>query len=231
MKLIDEPSLRNKFYVFKDRLDAGEKLALKLEKVLEKPLDGWVLAIPAGGVPVGWVVSKRLGIPLDVLIVRKIQIPWDPEAGFGAVGWNGTVILNQVLVANLGLTKEDIDNSIRLAKLKVEERVKKLRQGKPFPNLEGKLSILVDDGLATGYTMLTAVEILAKYKPKKIVVASPTGSFNAINLLASNPNVNLVVCLNLRGEPIFAVADAYKNWYDLTDEEVLKYLSNSSYKN
>ncbi|RLI02034.1 phosphoribosyltransferase, partial [Candidatus Bathyarchaeota archaeon] len=68
MKLIDEPNLRNKFYVFKDRLDAGEKLALKLEKVLEKPLEGWVLAIPAGGVPVGWVVSKRLGIPLDVLI-------------------------------------------------------------------------------------------------------------------------------------------------------------------
>ncbi|MGP3702849.1 MAG: phosphoribosyltransferase [Candidatus Bathyarchaeota archaeon] len=228
MKLIDEPSLRNKLYVFKDRLDAGEKLALQLEKTLEKPLNGIVLAIPAGGVPVGWMVSKKLKTPLDVLIVRKIQIPWDSEAGFGAVGWNGTTILNQQLIDNIGLTKDEINKSIKLTMLKLEERVKKLRQGKPIPNLEEKVVILVDDGLATGYTMLTAVEIVAKHKPKKIVVASPTGSLSAVNLLTSNPNINLIVCLNIRGGPVFAVADAYENWYDLTDEEVLKYLSSNT---
>ncbi|MGP3667592.1 MAG: phosphoribosyltransferase [Candidatus Bathyarchaeota archaeon] len=228
LKLIDEPSLRNKLYVFKDRLDAGEKLALQLEKTLEKPLNGIVLAIPAGGVPVGWMVSKKLKTPLDVLIVRKIQIPWDSEAGFGAVGWNGTTILNQQLIDNIGLTKDEINKSIKLTMLKLEERVKKLRQGKPIPNLEEKVVILVDDGLATGYTMLTAVEIVAKHKPKKIVVASPTGSLSAVNLLTSNPNINLIVCLNIRGGPVFAVADAYENWYDLTDEEVLKYLSSNT---
>ena len=224
MKLLDEFSLRGRFYVFKDRLDAGERLALKLKEVLEKPLDGWVLAIPAGGVPVGFMVARRLGLPLDVLVVRKVQVPWDTEAGFGAVGWDGTVLLNQSLVAGLGLTRKQVEDCVNLTKQKVFERLRRLRGEKPFPNLNGKLVILVDDGLATGYTMLTAVRVLVKHNPRKVVVAVPTGSMDAVELLVSEPKIDMVVCLNLRGGPVFAVADAYKNWYDLTDEEVLSYL-------
>jgi predicted phosphoribosyltransferase len=224
LKLLDEPSLRGRFYVFKDRLDAGERLALKLKEVLEKPLDGWVLAIPAGGVPVGFMVARRLGLPLDVLVVRKVQVPWDTEAGFGAVGWDGTVLLNQGLVAGLGLTRKQVEDCVNLTKQKVFERLRRLRGEKPFPNLNGKLVILVDDGLATGYTMLTAVRVLVKHNPGKVVVAVPTGSMDAAELLVSEPKIDMVVCLNLRGGPVFAVADAYKNWYDLTDEEVLSYL-------
>ncbi len=102
--------------------------------------------------------------------------------------------------------------------------MEKLRGRKPFPNLEGKTVILVDDGLATGYTMLTAVKAVVKHQPEKIVVATPTGSMDAVELLVDNPNISLIVCLNIRGGPIFAVADAYQQWYDLTDEETKKYL-------
>ena len=221
---MDEPSLRGRFYVFRDRLDAGEKLALKLEKVLGKPLNSLVLAVPAGGVPVGFMVARRLGLPLDVLVVRKVQFPWDSEAGFGAVAWDGTVILNRVLVESLGLTEKQVEDCVNLTKQKVFERVRRLRGEKPFPNLKDKIIIVVDDGLATGYTMLTAVKVLAKHNPKKVVVATPTASFEAVKLLVSESRVNMVVCLNLRKTPIFAVADAYKKWYDLTDEEVLSYL-------
>ncbi len=227
MKVIDEPVLRGREYVFEDRVDAGERLARKLVEVLGLNVEGNVLAIPAGGVPVGWVVARNLRLPLDVFVVRKVQVPWNTEAGFGAVGWDGTVILNQKILESLHLTQKEIEACIIKAKRNVEERIKKFRGCKPFPNLKGKTAILVDDGLATGFTMATSVEILAKHQPQKIIVATPTGSIDAVEFLASNQKIDLIVCLNIRSGFIFAVADAYKNWYDLTDEEVLKYLRNS----
>ena len=226
-RLIDEFNLRGREFVFKDRLDAGKRLGEKLQQVLGKILDGWVLAIPAGGVPVAYMVSKILGLPLDVAVVRKIQIPWNTEAGFGALAWDGTLNLNHEILAGLGLTKKQVDESIAKTRKILEVRMEKLRGRKPFPNLEGKTVILVDDGLATGYTMLTAVEAVAKHQPEKIVVAIPTGSMDAVELLVDNPNISLIVCLNIRGGPIFAVADAYQQWYDLTDEETKKYLADS----
>ena len=227
LRLIDEFNLRGGEFVFKDRLDAGKRLGEKLQQVLGKILDGWVLAIPAGGVPVAYMVSKILGLPLDVAVVRKIQIPWNTEAGFGALAWDGTLNLNHEILAGLGLTKKQVDESIAKTRKILEVRMEKLRGRKPFPNLEGKTVILVDDGLATGYTMLTAVEAVAKHQPEKIVVAIPTGSMDAVELLVDNPNISLIICLNIRGGPIFAVADAYQQWYDLTDEETKKYLAGS----
>jgi len=181
-----------------------------------------LLALPAGGVPVGYEVAKQLGLTLDLAIVRKIQIPWNTEAGFGAVAWDGSVVLNEALVKELTLTPRQIEESISLAKLIMSERVRKFRGDRSFPDIRGKAVALIDDGLASGYTMLAAIDSVRKKKPRKLVVAVPTGSTGAIQLVSSR--ADLVICLNVRSGPIFAVADAYEHWYDLTDEEVLQYL-------
>jgi len=222
--VVDEAALRNKALVFRDRVQAGGLLGDKLlSRMGEEGRRVQVLAIPAGGVPVGFMVAKKLNAPLDVAVVRKIQIPWNPEAGFGALAWDGTLILNEALIAHLGLSTELVERCISKTRRMVLERVQKFRRGRPFPNLEGRPVILVDDGLASGYTMLTAVRAVRKRRPAKIVVAAPTGSSSSIDLLA--PHVDELVCLNIRWGPFFAVADAYQVWYDLTDEEVLAYLS------
>lgn len=224
MRLIEEYALRNKFYVFKDRYHAGELLAEKLREY--GVADAYVLAIPAGGVPVGYVISKRLGFPFDVIVVRKIHIPWNQEAGFGAITFDGIIIFNERLLRALGLTREEIDHRIKVEKEAIERRLKLLRGDKPFPDITGKTTILVDDGIASGYTMLSAVKSVVRRKPKRIVVAVPTGSESAIRLL--EPWVDDMVCLNVRTGPVFAVADAYENWYDLTDEDVVKILKTIS---
>jgi len=218
--LIEEPNFRDREFVFKDRLHAGELLVEKLQGVVKGPLQ--ILAIPAGGVPVGYTVARILGAPVDVVVVRKIQIPWNPEAGFGAVAWDGTVIRNDRLVAQLGLSEEVIRESIAQTRRTVEARLRMFRGEKPLPNLRGRHVILVDDGLASGFTMLAAVKSVQQQSPKEVTVAVPTASVGAVELLA--PTVDRLVCLNIRGGPVFAVADAYRNWYDLTDQEVRGYL-------
>jgi putative phosphoribosyl transferase len=220
-KIIDEPTLRERVKVFRDRFEAGKLLAEKLQKY-NRQQDVLVLAIPAGGVPVGSAVSKELDVPLDVVIVRKAQIPWNPEAGFGAVTWDGETILNESLVEQLGLTRDEIEESISVAKRNIEVRLRKFRGDKPLPQLKNRVIILVDDGLASGFTMLSAAKSARKSQPKKIVVAIPTASSGAIALLKSE--VDEIVCLNIRSGSSFAVADAYENWYDLSDEEVQKLL-------
>jgi len=220
-KVVDEPAYRDRRFVFKDRLHAGELLATKLRGYVDKG-NLQLLAIPAGGVPVGYVVAKGLGVPLDVMVVRKVQIPWNPEAGFGAVAWDGTVILNEPLVRQLGLTTELVQWCISKTQEVVEERLKKFRGEKSPPDLRNKKAILVDDGLASGFTMLAAVKSVRNQGPEKVIVAVPTASTSAVQLVA--PSVDKLICLNIRGGPFFAVADAYQKWHDLSDEEVIEFL-------
>jgi predicted phosphoribosyltransferase len=215
-KIIEDLALRNRIFVFEDRFHAGEALAEKLEDY--KGYDAYVLAIPAGGVPVGFVLSKRLELPLDVILIRKIHIPWNPEAGFGAISWDGIIAFNEPLLRSLGLTKEEVDQCIKTEKDVIKRRLKLFRGDKPFPNLTGKTAILVDDGMASGFSMLVAAKSIRQRKPKEIIVAVPTASESAIKLV--KPYVNKLTCLNIRSGPIFAVADAYKVWYDLEDEDV-----------
>ena len=226
-KIIDEPTYRERMFVFQDRLHAGKLLAEKLGKYASKR-DVILLAVPAGGVPVGYVVAKELGIPMDAIVVRKVQIPWSTEAGFGALSSDGETVLNEPLVRHLGLTREVIEESTSKTRKIIQERLRKFRGDKPMPELRGKVVILVDDGLASGFTMLAAARSVRRQKPEKIVAAVPTASIGAIELLA--PEVDEIVCLNIRSGPVFAVADAYKNWYDLTDEEVTKILKKASAK-
>jgi predicted phosphoribosyltransferase len=217
--VIEEFAYRDREFVFKDRLHAGALLADKLRPLLTDR-DARLLAVPAGGVAVGYAVSQKLKISLDVAVVRKIQIPWNTEAGFGAVTWDGRVLLNDLLVAQLGLSTETVDQCISRTRELVRQRAQRFRDNRPFSDLNGKTVILVDDGLASGFTMLATVESVRTQRPEKVVV--PTASAGAIELLA--PSVDELVCLNVRRGPIFAVADAYEKWYDLSDDEVLEFL-------
>ncbi|MBC7262061.1 MAG: phosphoribosyltransferase, partial [Chloroflexi bacterium] len=164
--------------LFRDRIEAGRKLA---QRVLELPLSyAVVLAIPAGGVPVAAQIAKALNAPLDLIIARKIQFPWTTEAGFGAVVSDGTVYLGPHAA---GLPKAVIAAQMEKARREVEHRIKEFRGDREPIDLSGKDVILVDDGLATGSTMLAAVQSVRRRKPRSVIVAVPTASGSAVKLL------------------------------------------------
>lgn len=220
VEIIEDPLLRNQIHVFANRTNAGEILATYLKKY-ENRKDTIILAIPAGGVPVAIQISKKLNIVWDLILTRKLHIPWNKEAGFGAVSWEGTTILNKPLVDSLGLTTKEINNVVENEKKTIQNRLRKFRGTKPFPDLDNKIVIVVDDGLASGFSMLVTVKAL-KQKVRKIVVAIPTAPVTAISLLS--PFADEIVCPNIRSGPFFAVAEAYKIWFDLTDNDVLELL-------
>ncbi len=221
-KIVENSAYRDRISVFRDRFEAGKILAKELKEYAGNK-ETIVLAVPAGGVPVGCMIAQKLAAPMDIIIVRKVQIPWSPEAGFGAVAWDGKFILNEELVKQLHLTPQEVETALLAAKKNVEERLRKFRGDKPLPHLADKIVVLVDDGLASGFTMLVAVNSVKEKAPKKIVVAVPTASLGAIELLVHE--VDEIVCPNIRTGESFAVAEAYENWYDLSDEEVLELIA------
>jgi predicted phosphoribosyltransferase len=220
-KLITEEAYRDKIYVFKDRSDAGRQLAHKL--IEYKDSDTVILAIPSGGVPVASEMAKILNLHMDLILARKMQIPWNTEAGFGAINPDGEVIVNKELVERLGLSKEEINTQKQKTGDILEKRNRLFRGDKPLPEIKSRTVILVDDGLASGYTMLAAIRFVRKRDPQKLVVAVPTGSLRTVEIIAKKSD--MLICLNVRSGFSFAVADAYRNWYDLTNEEVISLLS------
>ncbi|MCD4668853.1 MAG: phosphoribosyltransferase [Actinomycetia bacterium] len=215
--LIEDRSLMDKLYVFKDRREAGRRLARKLMRY--KGSNTMVMAIPAGGVPVADEIAKALQLPAELVIVRKIQLPDNPEAGFGAVGPYGEMILNEPWVAQLHLAEYEIIAQKKKTIDNIKKRDQIFRKGRPYLDLKGKTVILVDDGMASGYTMLAAIGFTRRLESSKVITAVPTASNKTVDFIL--PQVDELVCLNVRRGYYFAVADAYKNWYDLDDEEVL----------
>jgi putative phosphoribosyl transferase len=210
----------NMAFLYKNRRDAGKKLAEKLKKYKGK--DVFIFAIPRGGVPVGYEVAKFLEAPLDVIVARKLHIPWNPEAGFGALAPDGTAVLNEEMVADFGIDEKVVREVKKEVLEEIKRREKVYRGEKIFPKIKNKIVIVVDDGLASGYTMMAAVDFLKKKKPAKIIVAVPTSSESAYAEVkeAADETVSLYV---QKGYP-YAVASFYKEWRDLTDEEVINYL-------
>ncbi len=178
-----------------------------------------VLSIPSGGTPVGYEIANALHLPMDLIIVRKVQIPFNTEAGFGAIDPDGEAIFNDNLLKQLDLTNNEIDAQIKKTMHVIHRRNRLFREAKPFPHLRDKCVILVDDGLASGFTMLAAIRFAKRRGAGRIVVAVPTASKKTIDFIL--PEVDELVCPNVRSRFPFAVADAYRNWYDLEDTEVM----------
>jgi putative phosphoribosyl transferase len=215
--IIERPEFRDRVRVFRDRHHAGEMLAEMLSSYNKS--EAIVLAIPAGGVPVAAAIAQKLEIALDVAVVSKITLPWNTEAGYGAVAFDKTMRLNEDLVANLGLTEKQIKEGIEQTSEKVLRRVKRFRGDAPFPDLAKRRTILVDDGLASGFTMLVAIEALRKAGTQHLSVAVPTGHASSLPRMASE--VEALYCANIRAGFGFAVADAYEEWADVTEEEAI----------
>ena len=206
--------------MFRDREHAGELLS----RILLRYQSGHaaVVAVPRGGVPVGFSIARNLQVPLDVVIPRKLPIPEEPEAGFGAVTADGSIVLNDRLVAQLNLPPKTIDAIVKEVRREVERREAVYRQAGPRVDLSGRTVVLVDDGLASGYTMLAAIKSVRNGGPKKVVVAVPCSPTRSVDLVT--PHVDEIYCLIRSDEPIFAVASYYEDFADLSDEQVLDYL-------
>jgi putative phosphoribosyl transferase len=202
--------------LFKDRLFAGKALAKPLEKY--KGEDVIVLGIPRGGVPIGYPIAKALDAPLDVIIPRKLPIPWSPEVGFGAVTSTGDVILNPDIVGEMRITESEIKAIADDVYKEIQRRMKIYRGNKPLPSLREKTVIIADDGLATGFTMIAAIESVRKQGPKKVIAAAPVSPKDAADKIRKYADE--VVTLWEKQTYSFAVASFYEDFHDMRDEEV-----------
>jgi predicted phosphoribosyltransferase len=206
--------------MFQDRRDAGRALAKAIERSRDW-VDAIVLGLPRGGVPVAFEVAKALKLPLDVFIVRKLGAPGVEELAIGAIASGGTIVINQSLVHELGVSLEAIDEVAERERLEIERRERAYRDGRPPVRIEGRTAILVDDGLATGASMLAAVRALRPHA-KQVIVAVPVAAKSTCDRLRSE--VGQIFCA-MTPEPFFAVGSFYRNFEQTTDEEVRTLLS------
>ena len=201
--------------MFYDRTEAGQKLASELNKY-RKNKKVIVLAIPRGGVPVAFEVAKKLEAPLGLIIVRKLPMPDNPEAGIGAVSETGEIFWHPQAKI---YSQEIIKKILAEQKKEIERRIKVLRKGEGLPKLKDKIVILIDDGLAMGSTMRAAIKTVKKEQTEKVVVAVPVAGKEILEVIKKLADE--VVCLEV--PPFFqAVAQVYENWHDLNDQEVIE---------
>lgn len=201
--------------MFKDRVEAGQRLAWALSDYKGK--DAVVLAIPRGGVVVGHQVAEELGAPLDIIVPRKIGAPGNPELAIGAVTQDGSLMLDPRLVEILGVPEGHIEEEARRQMDEIARRMSKYRGERPRPDLEGKIVILVDDGIATGATIRAAITSIRKQRPALLVVAVPVGPPREMENLKGE--VDRVVCL-MTPEPFYAIGQFYGDFSQTSDEEV-----------
>ncbi|HET7600365.1 MAG TPA: phosphoribosyltransferase family protein [Gemmatimonadales bacterium] len=203
---------------FTDRLDAGRRLAEALRPLAtEHPV---VLALPRGGVPVGWVVARRLGAPLDVLVARKLGAPGQPELAIGAIA-AGAVYLDRDVIALLGVSDRYVEAVKAEEAHELERREREYRRGRPPVAVAGRTVILVDDGLATGATARAAIASLRGREARRVVFAVPVGAPESVAAL--RPDVDELVCLETPSR-FRAVSLAYDDFTPTTDAEVREYL-------
>jgi predicted phosphoribosyltransferase len=210
--------MRASEHPYRDRIDAGRKLAQSLEQ--ERGGDAIVFAIPRGGIPVAVEVAGTLGLRLDIVVPRKIPIPDNPEAGYGAVTEDGIIVLNEPLVERLGLTRGLIERQAEQVMSEIRRRLSLYRTRLGESVVEGKAAIIIDDGLASGYTMLAAIGSLRRRGAVRVVAAAPVASSHAWELVKDRADE--VVAPIVSSVYPFAVAGFYRQWHDLTDEEALE---------
>jgi putative phosphoribosyl transferase len=208
--------------LLKNRTDAGKKLAIALKGISKKAI---VLAVPRGGVVVGYEVAKELGVPLDIFITKKIGAPNNPELAIGAVAEDGTLLLDESLVEMLGVTQAYIEEEVERQKTEIKRRLKSYRGNVANPVVAGREVVLIDDGVATGSTLKAALRSLRKQGAKPLVVAVPVGPLDTVNSLKYE--ADQVVCL-FTPEPFYAIGQFYEDFDQTSDEEVKELLSRTN---
>ena len=203
--------------VFENRYDAGHKLAEKLQPYAGKSVI--VLGIPNGGAAVALSVALGLNAELDLIISRKIPLPLSPEGGFGSVTDDGTMILNEEIVQKAGLTRQQINYQVGQVRVDIRHRSLLYHSDRRPLAIGGRTVIIVDDGLASGYTMRAAIESIRNRKPEKIVAAVPVGPEHIIEEVGRIAD-SVVTCA-VGKEKVFYLSDYYRYWQDITDTEVL----------
>jgi predicted phosphoribosyltransferase len=210
--------------LFRDRTDAGARLGERL-RTPRLGKDVIVLGLPRGGVPVAREVAAALEAPLDVLVVRKIGAPFNPELALGAIAFGGVTVYNESLLRELGLDAADLEGVRSREQAELTRRERAYRGDRPMPSLAGKTVVLVDDGIATGATMHAAVTATRALQPKRIVVAVPTSAVDSVTRLEGV--ADRVIAL-ATPEPYFGVGAWYEEFHQLDDEEVLRCLDEAA---
>jgi putative phosphoribosyl transferase len=205
---------------FENRYDAGRRLAKKLMEYEGKTTV--VLGIPNGGVAVALQVALALNADFDLVISRKIPLPMSPEGGFGSITDDGTLILNDELIEKTGLTQEQIGIQVKQVQSNIRHRSILYHKDHPPLSVAGKTVIIVDDGLASGYTMRAAIESIRKRRPARVIAAVPVAPTHAVEDVQKVAD-RVIACI-VSNQSVFYVADYYVHWYDITDSEVLSCL-------
>ena len=201
---------------FENRADAGRVLAKMLVTYADRP-DAIVLALPRGGVPVAYEVAQALALPLDIFLVRKLGVPGHEELAMGAIATGGVRVLNDDVVGPLGIDTATLDRVAAREEQELERREAAYRDGRPRPDVTGRTVILVDDGLATGSTMLVAIRALHLQQPARVVVAVPTAAPSVCAEIGRE--VDEIICA-ITPEPFYAVGLWYDDFNETTDDDV-----------
>jgi putative phosphoribosyl transferase len=210
--------------IFTNRAEAGQKLALQLTRYAKRG-DVIILAAPRGGVPVAFELAKRLDAPMDLFMLRKLGVPGREEFAFGAIASGGVRVVDRDTVEGLGITGLDIDRITRAEEKELVRRELAYRGGRPPLNVKGLTVILVDDGIATGASMRAAIRALRQMEPKRIVLAVPVAPASTCSHLRTE--VDELVCLEMP-KPFFGVGQFYKDFSQVSDEEVKDLLDKCS---
>ncbi len=206
---------------FKNREEAGRQLAAELLRYRDDPR-GLILALPRGGVAVGYQLSLALHLPLDVFMTRKIGAPDNPEYAIGAVAETGSLHLNQEAISSFGLSRYELERLIHVQEKEIVRRKNLYRQGRPLPQLTGRTMLLVDDGVATGSTFLASALAIRSVQPRRLVGVIPVGPPSTIREV--RPHVDELVVL-MTPDPFEAVGNFFVDFTQVEDRDVIQYLN------
>lgn len=204
---------------FRDRREAGQELAERLAPLHEA--DPIVIALPRGGLPVGYEIARALDAPLEIWVVRKLGAPMQPELGLGAIAEDGALYVDDSLVSTLGVSEPELQRVLARESAEVERRIVRYREGRPRVQVEGRTVILVDDGIATGGTVHAAARSIRGQRPARLILAVPVAATQSLSQLADE--VDEVVCLTPTPD-LFAIGAWYDDFRQLEDEDVLELL-------
>ncbi len=210
---------------FRDRREAGRHLAEVLRRADLGGGDAVVLGLPRGGVPVAFEVARALDAPLDVIVVRKLGVPFQPELAMGAIGEGGVLVVNQEVWQSSALEAVDIDIVASRERAELDRRARQYRGGRPHLDLEGRCALIVDDGIATGSTMRAACQVARALGAARVVVAAPVASRQAVAALRDV--CDEILCVEVP-EPFYAVGEWYRDFSQTSDDEVVELLQSSS---